>query len=45
MRARYFNISKIETRRDAISIDYIVKFRWYLDFEIELRENQFVFYS
>jgi transcriptional regulator with XRE-family HTH domain len=27
-------ISKIETGKFAISIDYLVKFAWYLDFEI-----------
>jgi transcriptional regulator with XRE-family HTH domain len=29
-------ISKIETGRFAISIDYLVKFAWYLDFELSL---------
>ena len=29
-------ISKIETGKFAISIDYLVKFAWYLDFEVSL---------
>jgi transcriptional regulator with XRE-family HTH domain len=29
-------ISKIENGKFGISIDYIVKFAWYLDFDIEL---------
>ena len=32
-------ISKIETGKFAITIDYMVKFGWYLDFDIELKEN------
>jgi len=32
-------ISKIENGRFAISIDYLVKFAWYLDFEILLDEK------
>lgn len=32
-------ISKVETGKFAISIDYIIKFGWYLDFDIELGEN------
>jgi transcriptional regulator with XRE-family HTH domain len=31
-------ISKIENGKFAISIDYLVKFAWYLDFEITLNE-------
>ena len=33
-------ISKVETGKFAISIDYIVKFAWYLDFDISLIEKQ-----
>jgi transcriptional regulator with XRE-family HTH domain len=29
-------ISKIETGKFAITIDYLVKFSWYLDFDIAL---------
>ena len=32
-------ISKIETGKFAISIDYLVKFAWYLDFDIALAEK------
>ena len=32
-------ISKIETGKFAITIDYLVKFAWYLDFEILLHER------
>ena len=32
-------ISKIETGKFAITIDYLVKFGWYLDFNIEFKEN------
>ena len=33
-------ISKVETGKFAISIDYLVKFAWYLDFNISLLEKQ-----
>lgn len=33
-------ISKIETGKFAITIDYIVKFAWYLDFDILVMEKQ-----
>lgn len=33
-------ISKVETGKFAISIDYIVKFAWYLDFDISLLEKK-----
>lgn len=33
-------ISKVETGKFAISIDYIVKFAWYLDFDISVLEKQ-----
>lgn len=32
-------ISKIETGKFAITIDYLVKFAWYLDFDIALVEK------
>jgi len=32
-------ISKIENGKFAISIDYLVRFAWYLDFDIELNET------
>lgn len=32
-------ISKIETGKFAITIDYLVKFAWYLDFEISFIEK------
>jgi transcriptional regulator with XRE-family HTH domain len=32
-------ISKIENGRFAITIDYLVRFAWYLDFDIELNET------
>jgi len=33
-------ISKVETGKFAITIDYLVKFAWYLDFNISLLEKQ-----
>ena len=33
-------ISKVETGKFAITIDYLVKFAWYLDFNISVLENQ-----
>ena len=33
-------ISKIETGKFAITIDYLVKFAWYLDFNISVLEKQ-----
>lgn len=33
-------ISKIETGRFAITIDYLVKFAWFLDFSISLQDKQ-----
>lgn len=33
-------ISKVETGKFAITIDYLVKFAWYLDFEIVLTEKE-----
>lgn len=33
-------ISKIENGKFAITIDYLVKFAWYLDFDISILEKQ-----
>jgi transcriptional regulator with XRE-family HTH domain len=33
-------ISKVETGKFAITIDYLVKFAWYLDFNITVLEKQ-----
>lgn len=33
-------ISKVETGKFAITIDYLVKFAWYLDFNISVQEKQ-----
>lgn len=33
-------ISKVETGKFAITIDYLVKFAWYLDFDITVLEKQ-----
>lgn len=33
-------ISKVETGKFAITIDYLVKFAWYLDFNILVLEKQ-----
>ena len=33
-------ISKVETGKFAITIDYLVKFAWYLDFDISVLEKQ-----
>jgi transcriptional regulator with XRE-family HTH domain len=33
-------ISKVETGKFAITIDYLVKFAWYLDLELSLLEKQ-----
>ncbi len=32
-------ISKIETGKFAITIDYLVTFAWYLDFDISIQEK------
>ena len=32
-------ISKVETGKFAITIDYLIKFAWYLDFNISVLEN------
>jgi transcriptional regulator with XRE-family HTH domain len=34
-------ISKIETGKFAITIDYMVKFAWYLDFDISFIDREF----
>lgn len=33
-------ISKVETGKFAITIDYLVKFVWFLDFDLNLIENK-----
>ncbi len=33
-------ISKVETGKFSITIDYLVKFAWYLDFSISVLEKQ-----
>ena len=33
-------ISKIENGKFAISIDYLAKFAWHLDFDVKLFENE-----
>lgn len=33
-------ISKVETGKFAITIDYLVKFAWYLDFNVSVLEKQ-----
>jgi len=33
-------ISKVETGKFAITIDYLVKFAWYLDFDFSVLEKQ-----
>ena len=33
-------ISKVETGKFAITIDYLVKFAWYLDFDISMVEKK-----
>ena len=32
-------ISKIETGKFAITVDYLVKFGWYLDFDISVKKK------
>lgn len=38
MEVNHSTISKVETGKFAISIDYIVKFGFYLDFDFDLKE-------
>jgi transcriptional regulator with XRE-family HTH domain len=33
-------ISKVETGKFSITIDYLVKFAWYLDFSVSVLEKQ-----
>ena len=33
-------ISKVETGKFAITIDYLVKFAWFLDFDISVRSKK-----
>ena len=33
-------ISKVETGKFAITVDYLVKFAWYLDFDISVLEKK-----
>jgi len=40
MEVQRSTISKIETGKFAITIDYLVKFAWYLDFDIALVEKE-----
>ena len=35
-------ISKVETGKFAITIDYLVRFAWYLDFDISVLEKKVV---
>lgn len=40
MDINHSTISKIETGKFAISVDYLAKFAWYLDFDISVLEKQ-----
>jgi len=40
MAVNHSTISKVETGKFAITIDYLVKFAWYLDFDISVLEKQ-----
>lgn len=40
MEVNHSTISKIETGKFAITIDYLAKFAWYLDFNIAVVEKQ-----
>jgi len=40
MEVNHSTISKIETGKFAITIDYLAKFAWYLDFNILVVEKQ-----
>jgi transcriptional regulator with XRE-family HTH domain len=40
MEVQRSTISKIENGKFGVSIDYIVKFAWYLDFDIELHPKE-----
>ena len=39
MEVQRSTISKVETGKFAITIDYLVKFAWYLDFDISVLEK------
>ncbi len=40
MEVNHSTISKVENGKFAITIDYLVKFAWYLDFNISVLEKQ-----
>jgi len=40
MQVRRSTISKVETGKFAITIDYLVKFGWYLEFDISVQETK-----
>lgn len=40
MEVNHSTISKIETGKFAITIDYLAKFAWYLDFNISVLEKK-----
>ena len=40
MEVNLSTISKVETGKFAITIDYLVKFAWYLDFDISMLEKK-----
>jgi transcriptional regulator with XRE-family HTH domain len=40
MEVKHATIIKIETGKFAITIDYLTKFAWYLEFNISLLEKQ-----
>jgi len=40
MKVNRSTISKIETGKFNLSIDYLSKFSWFLDFEFQLKENK-----
>lgn len=40
MEINHSTISKVETGKFAITIDYLAKFAWYLDFNISVVEKQ-----
>ena len=40
MEVNHSTISKVETGKFAITIDYLAKFAWYLDFNISVLEKK-----
>lgn len=40
MEVNHSTISKVETGKFAITIDYLAKFAWHLDFNISILEKQ-----